>query len=84
MPEITKFRLLLAAYLTGAVLCFGPAVVQGEDDAELEYMTCQSISRYPDNCVKYPLYRADGFAKALAWPFWLSYMAATGGFKELP
>lgn len=69
-------------YLTMVVVCFGPAFVQGEDAAELEYLSCLSTARDQSTCKRYPFARAEGLTKALFWPFWLSYSYTRGDFNE--
>ena len=80
MTQLTVKALIavLLAYVAGIVVCFGPATVQSEA-AKKEFIA-ECLARQ-DQLNKSWCYiggpsSADGVAKAVFWPFWLSYTVA--------
>jgi len=76
-----KIALLAAAYVAGIVLCFGPATLQSERASAAQRAQCMA-EREGDQegrkwCALTPSSATDGLPKALFWPLWLSYTAAT-------
>jgi hypothetical protein len=71
-----------AIYLLMVVVCYGPATVQAEDNADWAYTTCLTISLTPDRCFRDPFPLTKGLAGAIFWPFWLSYKVASRGVDE--
>lgn len=73
---------ILAGYVAAAVLCFGPAVVQSERAEAAHDAAC--LAEYPNDPRLRALCRlggpsiADGAAKAIFWPLWVSYTIARG------
>jgi hypothetical protein len=75
-----------AAYLAGVVICFGPATIESERAQALVSAKC--AVDFPDDIstrricqIPSPPALAGGL-KALAWPFWLSYAAASKTSKQ--
>lgn len=75
-----------AAYLAGVVICFGPATVESERAQALVSAKC--ATDFPDDtstrrvCQASPPPALAGGIKALAWPLWVSYVAASKTSKQ--
>jgi hypothetical protein len=74
-------RICAALYVVAAVICFGPATVQSER-AAAEYRAQCRAERAGDTdglkwCAVGGPNISAGVLKALLWPLWLSYMAAS-------
>jgi hypothetical protein len=74
-------KIFAALYIVGAVLCFGPATVQSER-AQVEYQAQCRAARAGDVdglkwCPVGGPNISNGVPKAIFWPLWLSYMAAS-------
>lgn len=76
MFDSKYWKIAATLYLLMAIGCFGPATVQSEK-AQAEYLR-ECREQYGQNafCVSGSS-KADGLPKALFWPLWLSYMAAS-------
>jgi hypothetical protein len=75
------FWIGLGLYWLVAVLCFGPATVQSER-ARAEYLAqCRADwahdAQRQNWCQVGGPMMSDGAAKAIFWPLWLSYLAAS-------
>jgi hypothetical protein len=76
-----RIALAIAAYALVGVGCFGPATVQSER-ARDEYRAQCKAERAGDTdaqrwCIVGGPSVSDGLHKAIFWPLWLSYMAAS-------
>ena len=74
-------QIVMALYVLAAVVCFGPATAQSER-ARIEYQTqCRSDNAGDAERLRWcPMVGpsvSDGAFKAMFWPLWLSYMAAS-------
>jgi hypothetical protein len=81
--EFNRWRICIALYVVMVVVCFGPATVQSER-ARAEYQAQCRAERAGDAeglrwCPVGGPSASDGLGKAMAWPLWLSYMAASTG-----
>lgn len=70
-----------AAYAVMVVLCFGPATVQSERAAAEVRAQCRANNEGRTEeqkmCDFIGPRMSDGLPKALFWPLWLSYTAAS-------
>ncbi len=78
---VLYFKICAALYIVGVVLCFGPATVQSER-AQAEYRAQCRAERTGDAdglkwCAVGGPNVSDGAPKAIFWPLWLSYLAAS-------
>jgi hypothetical protein len=75
------FQVGFVVYLVMIVICFGPATVQSEK-ASAEYQArCRAEKAGDAEAVRWCSLSgpsiADGAPKAIFWPLWLSYVAAS-------
>jgi hypothetical protein len=74
-------QLCLALYVAMAVICFGPATVQSEEARAEHQAQCRAVNagdaEQLRRCSIGGPSVSDGAPKAIFWPLWLSYMAAS-------
>lgn len=81
-----KLEIAMALYVLGAVLCFGPAMVQSERARDEHLQRCKAERANDKEALKWcPAFGpspSDAFPKAVAWPLWISYTVASWASKE--
>lgn len=70
----------LIFYVASAVIAFGPATVQSENNRDLHVAACK-VEHKPGTsdlaiCIAMGPHMQDGLSKAIFWPFWISYTIA--------
>ena len=81
MTTDQKIVAAVLLYVVGIVVCFGPATVQSERARVVYQAQCRAERAGDAEQLRWCLVKGpshvDGMPKAIFWPLWLSYMAAS-------
>ena len=76
-----RIKLAVLLYVLMGVACFGPATVQSEKARDEHQARCRAAHAGDADALRWcPIggpSLSDGAPKAIFWPLWLSYMAAS-------
>jgi hypothetical protein len=75
MTTDQKIMTVIAVYITAAVICFGPAMVESARAEQEAYMVCLARSPQAYYCGQGGAV-VEAAVKVMFWPLWLSYRIA--------